>query len=251
MKGPCDFSHDHADNPPTFVWDPSDLDHVTCTASQKCYYCDEVDTETAVAVRGEVTQEADCVHMEITEYSASFTKGFADASEEFVTALKQDDAHDYGSFDEDDSIRPVYDETTGEWSKATLVFHCRNTETEDPETGDSVFDPTHDKVIENVDRADYTAFDEKAAKAGEIASLDLNPNAEVELQSPTGETRTVTVAELLPQIDTILGLIDEFPLNLITYADPDVDEQPIVDSFTASLDDLIVVFFNAIYFSVN
>ncbi len=221
----------------TPVWNTEDPDNVTCTAKKTCSYCDDF-----ISYPGTVTvdhkEDATCVSPEYTVYHAAFDLGDGWTSEvnsdPVATAPIDADAHSYGPLDEEASVRPVYDSDTDTWSKAKLVFHCEH-----------VSDGSHDKVIENVDRADYSVFDANVDKVLSLPDYDWNPDAEAEVDSGYGQPVPVAVSDLLEEIGMIiLPSIEDFPDNLITYEDSAIDEQPYVDLYAEGFIEIVNTFFN-------
>ncbi len=239
--GPHNFSHYYTDNEPTYNWTYTDKTHVSCVASQKCYYCDAVDTETGTVSEADVQQDANCAQPEKSEYTATFER-FDPATKTFETAPINSDAHDYSPYtlDEERTVRPVYDEATGTWSKATLVYNCDNTYDYDTHG----YDHSHDKVVENVDRADYTAFDAAYEKFLSIAELDIADDTLVTVEQ-YGSTQQIPFSYVKNQVERAIDNADELPLDYTTtHTNDEWDEQQNVNNMVEQLNYFINMVFN-------
>ena len=251
------------------VWNTENVNNVTCKVTQTCHFCGHVDEEYAVVTPDEKT-DATCVSPETTVFKAVFANWGVQYSEEIETAPIDPDAHKYDGWDarpdEARCTRPVYDAATETWSKGTLVIPCANTYTlgydYNPETGEPTvtFNYTvadyaaHDKVLSNLDRADYEAFDEAYAKLQTISGLDIADETVVysyetyDLQSGEMVTRNITFSEFKENyLGDILARADAFPQNLVTVPageDSRFDEQPQVDQMTREMQFALDLFFN-------
>ena len=260
IAGSHDFNWYYEDNPTTYAWTFSGSIPVSCTATQKCHYCNSVDTETADAEFVRVKTEATCVNVEVSEYEAYFTK-YPNGYGEFVTAPIDPDAHDwdYSAVDEARSTRPVFDDATETWSKGTLVIPCANTVeswdidyetwTRTPVYKEGIDLAAHDLVLDNLDRADYSEFDTALAKLNKSLTLDIADDTVVysyerQMYNPdTGEVETITIemtyAQFKDQVGMLLEDVENFPLNYVTvpsgseYAQ--YDEQPRVDEMVTTM----------------
>lgn len=231
------------EKPTRFIWNTDDPANVTCTASQECYWCTETQEEEG-SVSEEEKTDATCVAPEITVFKAEFETYVTQYSDGIETAPVDPDAHEYGfsRVNEAATVRPEKDEATGEWSKGELHVGCRNTYNWETES----FDASHDKVIENVDRADYTAFDEAYEKLAGIAGLDIAPDTVViTIESPWDGTQEITFAQLLDYVTQLQDAAADFPQNYTTTHGGEFDEQFFVDEMTEQMRQFIDVIFNA------
>ncbi len=220
------------------TWNTDDLSNVTCVITEECAYCGEVRVS-----NGEVSvydkTDATCVEPETTVFQATFEHWTTQYSEEIETAPVNPTAHEYYQVNEATTVRPVKDETTGEWSKGELHIGCEHTY--DWETG--AYDASHDKVIANVDRADYTAYDETYAKFAEIAALDIAPDTVVTVESPYG-TQEIPFSQVLAYVTQATDSANGFPQDYTTTHGGEFDEQPIVDQMVEQMGMIIDMIYN-------
>ncbi|MBR5422745.1 MAG: hypothetical protein IK108_01930, partial [Clostridia bacterium] len=253
------------------VWNTADPANVTFVIEEPCYFCDHVKRDYGTVSVHERTP-ATCISSEKTVFKAEFEAGWTTQySNEIETAPIDSDAHNYTGWnvrpDDARSTRPVYDAETETWSKGTLVIPCVNTYTLDyaynPETGEPTvtFNYTvenyaaHDKVLTDLDRADYDAFDEALAKLQTVDSLDIADDAVVTTREVfdlgTGEMTTVdvTFAEFREQfLTSTLARAEAFPQNLVTIPEGSdenrFDEQPQVDNMVREMQYGLDMIFN-------
>ena len=221
------------------TWNTDDLTNVTCVITEECAYCGEVRV-----YNGEVSvydkTDATCVAPETTVYQATFEHWTTQYSEEIETAQVNPTAHEYYQVNEATTVRPVKDETTGEWSKGELHIGCEHTY--DWETG--AYDASHDKVIANVDRADYTAYDEAYAKFEAIAALDIDPDTVVTVEIPGGGTQEIPFSQVLAYVTQATDSANGFPQDYTTTHGGEFDEQPIVDQMVEQMGMIIDMIYN-------
>lgn len=246
------------------VWNTEDVNNVTCKVTQTCHYCGHVEEHPGVVSPYEQTP-ATCATPEKTIFVAEFDGWVDQYSEEIETAPIDPDAHNYDGWnvrpDNARSTRPVYDAATDTWSKGTLVIPCANTYTldhdYDPETGamTTTFHYTvddyaaHDKVLTDLDRADYEAFDEALAKFRTIGALDIADDTVIYAETYGDETHETTFGEFREMyFDRMLASAEQFPQNLVTIPEGasghEFDEQPQVDAMTEQMQMTLELFFN-------
>lgn len=183
---------------------------------------------------------ATCASPETTVFKAEFDSYPTKYSDEIETAPVDPNAHEYAQINEATTVRPVYDEATGEWSKGTLHIGCDNTFSW--ETGS--FDASHDRIIENVDRADYTAFDAAYEKFVSIGELDIDGDTVVTLEDPYAGPQEIPFSDIRAYVANVLNTSDAFPKNLTTTHGGEFDEQPRVDYMTEHLSSVVGMIFN-------
>ncbi|MBR5409552.1 MAG: InlB B-repeat-containing protein [Clostridia bacterium] len=101
----------------------------------------------------------------------------------------------------DKIIRPVKDETTGEWGKGTLVYYCYNTENE------GEFNHSHDKT-EEVDRANYTAYDALKEALEELDKQDLVPEIAALVDQALSQLGEIAQDYVVPEQDVLDALVN-------------------------------------------
>ena len=222
-----------------FVWNTADLNNVTCTAKQTCSLCGNVKEEPG-AVSEYDTTDATCANPATVVFKAVFENWDDQYSNEIVTAPADPTAHEYNRVNPATTIRPVYDEATDTWSKGELHIGCENTFDWDTQT----YDASHDKVIENVDRADYSAFDEVYDKFVAIKDLDINPDETITVESPYGGSQDVPFSEILAYVNRALASDDAFPQDYTTTHGGEFDEQPYVDMMAQQLGMIVGSIYN-------
>ncbi len=173
--------------------------YVTCKR-EGCNYTTktlkDIDENNHVKLTATPAKEADCSTEGNKAYWTCDACGdmFLDADAKTPTdteAVKTTapDNHDYDTItDETNLTRPVYDETTGEWSKGYYTHKCSR-------------DENHE-TKEYVDRADYTEYDKAVKALEDLLTTDITDTAKENIREAL-ETNKVRDDLIVPEQDQI------------------------------------------------